>query len=86
MVLKLLPSWLHPNTGFFPGVIVSVFMEFNGPKEQYYLRTRKSTGTSCQIEIHFSIENTKFLMKYNLVCFQISCRLVIFLLSMIPKF
>ena len=33
------------------------------------LKTRKSTGTSCQIEIHFSIEIIKFLMKYNLLCF-----------------
>ena len=26
------------------------------------LKTRKSTGTSCQIEIHFSIQIIKFLM------------------------
>ena len=41
------------------------------------LKTRKSTGTSCLIEIHFSIETTKFLMKCNLLCFQISGRLII---------
>ena len=28
------------------------------------LKTWKSTGTSCQIEIHFSIQIIKFLMKY----------------------
>ena len=33
------------------------------------LKTRKSTGTSCQIEIHFSIQIITFLMKYNLLCF-----------------
>ena len=34
------------------------------------LKTRKSTGTSCQIESHFSIQIIKFLMKYNslLIC------------------
>ena len=32
------------------------------------LKKRKSSGTSCQIEIHFSIQITKFLMKYNLLC------------------
>ena len=26
------------------------------------LKTRKRTGTSCQIEIHFSIKTTKFLL------------------------
>ncbi len=35
------------------------------------LKTRKKTGTSCQIEIHFSIKTTKFLFKYTLLCFQI---------------
>ena len=42
------------------------------------LKTRKSTGTSCQIKIHFSIRTTKFLMKYNLFRFQTSGRLIIF--------
>ena len=32
------------------------------------LKSRKSTGTSCQIEICFSIQIIKFLMKYNLLC------------------
>ena len=32
----------------------------------------------CQIEIHFSIQTTKFLMKYNLRCFQIVGGLIIF--------
>ena len=34
------------------------------------LKTRKCTGTSCQIEIHFSSQNSKFLVKYNLLRFQ----------------
>ena len=42
------------------------------------LKTRKSTGTSFQIEIHFSMQGSKFLMKCNLVCFQISGRLTAF--------
>ena len=33
------------------------------------LKTRKSTGTSCQIETHSSIQIIKFLKKYNLLCF-----------------
>ena len=32
-------------------------------------KTRKITGTSCQVEIHFSIQIIKFVMKYNLLCF-----------------
>ena len=31
------------------------------------LKTRKTTGTSCQIEIHFSVQVIKLLMKYNLL-------------------
>ena len=31
------------------------------------LKTRKRTGTSSQIEIHFSIQISKFLIKYNLL-------------------
>jgi hypothetical protein len=42
------------------------------------LKTGKSTDTSCKIEIHFSIQTTKFLIKYNLLCFQISDRPIIF--------
>ena len=42
------------------------------------LKTRKSTGNSCQIEIHFSSQTSKFLMKYNLPRFQISGELIIF--------
>ena len=41
------------------------------------LKTREGTGTS-EIEIHFSIQTTKFLLKYNLFCFQISNRLILF--------
>ena len=51
------------------------------------LKTRKSTGTSCQIEIHFSSQTSKFLIKYNLLRFQISGGLIIIsLLNMIAKF
>jgi hypothetical protein len=39
------------------------------------LKTWKSTGTSCHIEIHFSIKTTRFLIRYNLLCFLISGRL-----------
>ena len=42
------------------------------------LKTRKSTGSSCQIEIHFSSQTSKFLIKYNLLWFQISGGLIIF--------
>ena len=42
------------------------------------LKTRKSTGTSCQIEIHSSSQTSKYLIKYNLLRFQISGGLVIF--------
>ena len=42
------------------------------------LKARKSTGTSCQIEIHFSSQNSKFLIKYILLRFQISGGLIIF--------
>ena len=42
------------------------------------LKTRKSTGTSRQIEIHFSIQIIKFLMKYRLI---ISGRLIIFFIK-----
>ena len=42
------------------------------------LKTRKRTGTSYQIEIHFSIQTSKFLIKCNLLRFHISCGLIIF--------
>ena len=44
------------------------------------LKTQKSTGTSCQIEIHFSSQTSKFLIKYYSLrlCFQSSGRLIIF--------
>ena len=48
---------------------------FNNPGD---LTVSKRPGTSYQIKIHFSIQTTKFLMKYNLVCFQVSGRLIIF--------
>ena len=37
----------------------------------------KRPGTSYQIKIHFSIKTTKFLVKYNLLSFQIFDRLKI---------
>ncbi len=40
------------------------------------MKTRKRTGTSCQIEIHFSIKTTKFLFKYTLLCSQIYDRFI----------
>ena len=46
------------------------------------LKSRKSTGTSCQIEIHFSIfQIIKFLVKYHLLCLEISGRLTIFFIK-----
>ena len=42
------------------------------------LKTRKRTGTSCQIEIYFSSQTSKFLIRYNLLRFQISGGLIIF--------
>ena len=47
----------------------------------YYLgdlKTRKRTGTSCQIEIHFASQTSKFPIRYNLRLFQISGGLLIF--------
>ena len=44
------------------------------PTELCDLETPKSTGTSCQIEIHFSSQTSK----YNLLRFQISGGLIIF--------
>ena len=41
-------------------------------------KTRKKTGTSCHIEIDFSSQTSKFLIKYNLLRFQISGGLIIF--------
>ena len=42
------------------------------------LKAQKNTGTSCQMEILYSIQTTKFLMKYHLLSFQISVSLIIF--------
>ena len=44
-------------------------------------KTRERTGTSCQIEIHFSIKTTKFLFKYTLLCSQIHDRFIIFFIK-----
>ena len=50
------------------------------------LKTRKSTGTGCQIEIYFSSQTSKFLIKYNLLRFQVFGGLIISLMNMIAKF
>ncbi len=49
------------------------------------LKTRKRTGTSCQIEIYFSIKTTKFLFKYTLLCSQIYDRFIILFIKHIHK-
>jgi hypothetical protein len=41
------------------------------------LDTRKSTGTSCQIEIHFMIKTTEYLLKYTLFRFHIFVRAIV---------
>ena len=41
------------------------------------LKTWKRTGTSCEIEIHFSIKTTIFLFKYTLLCSQIYGRHIV---------
>ena len=41
------------------------------------LTVSKRPGTSYQIKIHFLVKTTKFLVKYNLLCFQIFDRLII---------
>ena len=51
-------------------------------KSKTFMYTRWSenmerTGTSCPIEIHFSVKNTKFLFKYTLLCSQIYDRFII---------
>ena len=53
-------------------------VKFHGSTLPGDLKTRKSTGTSCPIAIHFSSHTSKFLIKYNLLRFQISDRLIIF--------
>ena len=51
------------------------------------LKTWKRAGTSCQIEIHFSIKTTKFLFKYTLLCSQIYDRFImLFIKNIITKF
>ena len=42
------------------------------------LKKLKSTGTSCQIGIHFSSQTSKFPIKYNLLWIHISGGLIIF--------
>ena len=42
------------------------------------VKTRKRTGTSCQVEIHFSSQISKFLIKYNLLRLKIFGGLIIF--------
>ena len=39
--------------------------------------TRKRTGTSCRIEIHFSIETTEYLPQYTLFRFHIFVRAIV---------
>ena len=41
------------------------------------MKTRKRTGTICQIEIHFSIKTTEYLLKYTLFRFQIYVRAIV---------
>ena len=41
------------------------------------LKTRKRSGTSCQIEIHFSIKTAEFLFKYTSLRSQIYSRFLI---------
>ncbi len=62
--------------------MIRIFVDFlhNGSLSRILpgdLKTRKRTGTSCQIEIHFSIKTTKFLFKYTLLCSQIYDRFII---------
>ena len=42
------------------------------------VKTRKSTDTSCQIEIHFWSQTSKFFIQYDLLRFQIFGGLIIF--------
>ena len=47
-------------------------MCYDGERSLSYpvdLKIQKSTGTSCQIEMHFSVQIINFLIKYNLLCF-----------------
>ena len=47
-------------------------------KAGIFTQTWKGTETTFQKKSFFSIKTTKFFMKYNLLCFQISGRLIIF--------
>ena len=42
------------------------------------LKTRKTTGTSCQKEIHFSSQTSKYLVNYNLLRLRIFGGLIIY--------
>ena len=51
------------------------------------LKTRESSRTSCQLEIYFSIQTAKFLMKYNLLsAFKVSLGLEYFGSYLYPLF
>ena len=60
-------------------VLLNLWIVDQGKSYKYSgdLTVSKRPGTSCQIKIHFSIKTTKFLVKYNLLCFQIFGRLII---------
>ena len=65
-----LPTFLIFSRLFSPPVCITWF-----PGD---LKTRRRTGTSCQIEIQFSIKTTEFLFKYTrLLCSQIYDRFII---------
>ena len=61
---------------FFPDVGYGSFSNFSLLLGD--VKTEKSTGNSCQIEIHFSWQTSKFFIKYNLIRFPISGGLIIF--------
>ena len=75
-------AFAWPNVGLASPLIMSDFLFFRSSMWLVNflgdLKTRKSTGTSCQIEILFSSQTSKFLIKYNLLWFQISGGLLIF--------
>jgi hypothetical protein len=62
-----------------PDFITSLclIMPDNFARQPDDLDTRKSTGTSCQIEIHFMIKTTEYLLKYTLFRFHIFVRAIV---------
>ena len=59
-VCQFSTAWLHTQNKQSKIIRAS---HCNSPRD---LKTQKSTGTSCEIEIYFSIQTTKYLYLFTL--------------------